>query len=356
MIFKFHFCTRVSFCRNKNESCMKSKIQIIMAPNKYKNFTNFLKPNEKLQILSTPESLKQSKQFSFRCLDCNEISTFAQASFANKMCVLKPNEFCAVCFRGKKDEHKFNKVKKDFFEKTGHILLTCEFGGDRKCTYECGKCKNINSSHVTNLFKNTGVCIKCQNDKNKRDFNELQTEIEEMGFKMDMKCNEYIDNKSLQIVCKCGNSFKVALHDLKRGRLCVECKMDRCFDSGVSFRDYILPSGKLVKIQGFENKGIDYILSNYKHPITKNQITEDDIIVGKQIGYFKYMFQNKEHKYYPDIYIKDTNLYIEIKSTFTLDSKYDVNMAKFNAMVEHGKQLHVLVFDNKGLNKILEYQ
>lgn len=326
-----------------------------MAPNKYKNFTNFLKPNEKLQILSTPESLKENKQLSFRCVDCNEISTFAQASFANKMCVLKPNEFCAVCFRGKKDEHKFDKIKKEILEKTGHTLLTCNFGGDRKCTYECKNCKTTCSSYYNNLLKSTGVCVKCQNIENRNEFSKLQQDVKELGFTLNMKETDYINNKSLQVICKCKNTFKVSLSDLKRGRMCIECKMDRCFDSGVNFRDYTLPSGRVVKIQGFENKGFDLLLTNYKHPITKHQITEDDIVVGKQIGYFKYMFQDKEHKYYPDIYIKDTNLYIEIKSTFTLDSKYDVNMAKFNAMKNYGKQLHVLVFDNKGLNKILEY-
>jgi hypothetical protein len=293
------------------------KTNIKMAPDKFKNFVNFLKSNDKLQIISTPESLFETKIFSFQCLDCNQISTFAQASFSNKMYNTEPKNFCAICIRNNRDLIKFNKIKTKVFTKTGHTILTCNFGGDRECTYKCGNCGNQSSGYYNNLLKNTGVCQACQNNKNKVDFDIIEKTITELGFKLDMKKEDYTDNKSLQIFCKCGNSFKISLHDLKRGRQCVECKMERCFDSGVKFRDYKFPSGRIVKIQGFEDKGLNYILSpEYINPITNTRVTEDDIIVGKQIGYFTYKMDmnDKVHRYYPDIHIKNTNLYIEIKS------------------------------------------
>lgn len=342
--------------RKKIEGERARRQEVTMPPGKFGNFCKFLSSNPNLVVISTADSLKETKKISFQCKVCDEISEFAQTSFSNKMYKIAPEDFCATCFKCKKDGGAFEVVKQEILDKTGHVLLTNNFGGDRKCTYACGKCNTVHSTYINNLRRSTGVCPNCQNDTNRNDFAEIERVVTELGFVLDMRSNDYTNNKSLQVICKCGNSFKVALSDLNRGRMCIECKMDRCFDAGVKFRDYTFPSGRVVKIQGFEDKGLDYILSTlYKNPITGKPVTEDEIIVGKQIGCFKYTLDDKEHRYYPDIHIKDTNLYIEIKSTFTLNSKYDINMAKFKGMQNHGKCLQVLVFDNKGLAEILEY-
>jgi hypothetical protein len=44
-----------------------------------------------------------------------------------------------------------------------------------------------------------------------------------------------------------------------------------------------------------------------------------------------YMIGTKMHKYYPDIYIPNENLIIEVKSTYTISQNLEMNQAKFEA-------------------------
>lgn len=79
-------------------------------------------------------------------------------------------------------------------------------------------------------------------------------------------------------------------------------------------KDYTFPSGKTVKVQGYENLALDELLQKYK---------EKDIFVGRktiqdEIGEFTFLGEdNKIHRYYPDIYIKSIHTIIEVKSNYT---------------------------------------
>jgi hypothetical protein len=72
---------------------------------------------------------------------------------------------------------------------------------------------------------------------------------------------------------------------------------------GYSYYDFEFPSGKVVRVQGYEPKVLANLLVDYD---------ENDIIVGVQniidcIGFFHYFYENETHRYYPDIYIKSEN-------------------------------------------------
>lgn len=73
------------------------------------------------------------------------------------------------------------------------------------------------------------------------------------------------------------------------------------------------------------------------------------IAVGNEIKPFDYMFENGIHKYYPDIHIKNTKIYIEVKSNYTFMKEFDKNIAKFLSFVDRDEQLIVLIFDEKEL-------
>ena len=84
-----------------------------------------------------------------------------------------------------------------------------------------------------------------------------------------------------------------------------------------SYKNYILPSGRIIRIQGFEDKALNILLTKYR---------EDDILYGpKEIhqitGIIKYKFEDQERKYFPDFYIKSENKIIEVKSIWTFDKK-----------------------------------
>jgi len=74
-------------------------------------------------------------------------------------------------------------------------------------------------------------------------------------------------------------------------------------------KPYILPSKKIIYVQGYENKFLDYIFN-------KNILTENEIIHEPFSIEYELLDKTKRY-YYPDFYIPRLNLIIEIKSTYT---------------------------------------
>ena len=108
-------------------------------------------------------------------------------------------------------------------------------------------------------------------------------------------------------------------------------------------KTYILPSKKEISIQGYEHFAIDELLKTYN---------EDDIITGNEnVPNIWYESNDKKHRHYVDIFIPNENLCIEVKSTWTLNSKKDNIFIKQAAAKELGYNYEIWVYDNKG-NKI----
>lgn len=110
---------------------------------------------------------------------------------------------------------------------------------------------------------------------------------------------------------------------------------------GNRYYDYILPSGKIIRIQGYEKYAIDYLL--------KNGYEEKDIkTVSKEKPSFRYDYLNKERIYKPDIYLEPDNLIIEVKSLFTYNLENLMNLEKEKSCVIQGFQFQFWIFDRKG--------
>jgi hypothetical protein len=114
--------------------------------------------------------------------------------------------------------------------------------------------------------------------------------------------------------------------------------------SRVKFINFTLPSGKLIKTQGYEKYGIDFLLKRYD---------EDDIINGikeinKTIGYIYYTYKDKKRKYYADFYIKSENKIYEIKSIWTYNANIEKNLLKKKACEDIGLKFEFLIFNYKG--------
>jgi hypothetical protein len=115
------------------------------------------------------------------------------------------------------------------------------------------------------------------------------------------------------------------------------------------YKNYILPSGKIVKLQGYEPIVLNKLLSIYE---------EEDIIIGaqeisKEIGQIKYIENDEEHTYYPDFFIKSKNLIIEVKSKWTYDKWLIKNELKKSACLDRGFDFKFIVLRNaKDINNI----
>lgn len=101
---------------------------------------------------------------------------------------------------------------------------------------------------------------------------------------------------------------------------------------GYSYHDFEFPSGKVVRVQGYEPIVLVKLLTKYD---------ENDIIVGLQniideVGFFHYEYDNNIRRYYPDIYIKSENQIIEVKSTYTFNKEKEKNLLKRESVINKG--------------------
>ena len=111
------------------------------------------------------------------------------------------------------------------------------------------------------------------------------------------------------------------------------------FASQMQYKNFTLPSGRIVKLQGYEPQILSDLLVKYD---------ESDIIIGVKemndvIGEILYTYDNVERRYYPDFYIKSTNTIIEVKSTYTFELHKEKNLAKEQACLRQGFNFKFIV-------------
>ncbi len=126
--------------------------------------------------------------------------------------------------------------------------------------------------------------------------------------------------------------------------------MDDIFDSdewlkksteNYSTKDYVFPSGRVVRIQGYEDKALDDLIKTYD---------EKDIVVDKEeirdmIGIISYYDSNgAKHRYVPDIYLKSLGHIIEVKSEWTYRVNQRVNELKKEACLKMGLGFSFMIY------------
>jgi hypothetical protein len=108
-------------------------------------------------------------------------------------------------------------------------------------------------------------------------------------------------------------------------------------------KEFIFPSGKIVRLQGYECKAVTELLKTY---------TESEIITETEcIPIIPYTdTEGKNHVYFPDIYIPKNNLLIEVKSQYTYNGFrgwYETNMQKHNASISAGYKHEFMIMGKK---------
>ncbi len=77
------------------------------------------------------------------------------------------------------------------------------------------------------------------------------------------------------------------------------------------------------------------------------------IIVSEFKDELYYTYNDKNHRYYPDFYHEKTNTIIEIKSRYTFDCDYEINLLKEKCSME--KDYNFLFIIDKDYNKFINY-
>lgn len=118
-------------------------------------------------------------------------------------------------------------------------------------------------------------------------------------------------------------------------------KYEEYTKTSFQYKDYIFPSGRIERIQGYENFAIDLLLKNHDE---KNIIISETEIT-KYIGKIKY---GKDRRYFPDIFLRDINKIIEVKSDYTYQCNLEENIQKREAIIKQGILFEFWIFDKKG--------
>jgi hypothetical protein len=240
---------------------------------------------------------------------------------------------------------KFDRIKNTMVEKYGVEYAaqneTC-MNKMKATTLKKYGVENANQSEeIKEKIKNTnlekyGCEYGLQNEevKEKRKI----TNLEKYGYTNPLQCEEIREK------CKTTCLKKYGVEYVSQNQEIYEKQNKNSY----YLKDYILPSGKIIKIQGYENYALD--------ELTKEDISENNIITGsKNVPEIWYIDNNgKKHRHFVDIYLPNINKCIEIKSTWTFKKQKNIVLLKQQA----GKNLNYLyeiwIYDNKG-NKVEFY-
>jgi len=119
--------------------------------------------------------------------------------------------------------------------------------------------------------------------------------------------------------------------------------------SSYYLKEYTLPSGSIIKIQGYEHYALDELFH-------QENIDEGDIVTGcKNVPTIWYTDVNeKRRRHFVDIFMPRQNKCIEVKSTWTFLTQKETIFLKQQAAKELGYLYEIWVYDGKG-NKVEFY-
>jgi|694.fasta_scaffold113499_3 hypothetical protein len=348
-----------------------------------RQYNNIIKHLNSLYDINTTldEYCKQDeniREFTYTCKLNGHKNILKTTSYINKRSLFTKNnipleDFCSICVKEKETNDNFEKYKEQLLNDKGHLLISYNLN-TRDAEYICGNCYEHGSTQMPNLMnKNLGSCPKCQNNKFRLSYNKLKEDVENHGFKLLTKPEEYKSNKQqLDVICKCGYQYKTYLVSIRQDKHCkVNCKNEKsektcmekynernvmhvddnfykCQDTYSTTKEYTFEETKRkINIQGTEDIIIKYILEN-ENKLLKRKINEDEIL-QQNIPSFKYQYEGKEHKYYPDFYIKDTKLIIEAKTINTHNKSHHkfTNYLKYKSSVRNGYNIMIIILNDK---------
>jgi len=107
-------------------------------------------------------------------------------------------------------------------------------------------------------------------------------------------------------------------------------------------KEYRLPSGKMIFLQGNEGLALDILLKLHG----EDDIITDAVQMETYIGKIKYFTEDGiEHRYYPDIFIKSLSMIIEVKSLYTYNYAKEINELKKLACINKGFSFNFMIIN-----------
>ena len=286
-----------------------------------------------------------------------------------------------------------NKDCNEFFNKKFHILYKTKVFTCKKCTWINGDKKHkqtllnkygtenmwdieeiknkkiltcLNKYGVQNVAQNIDIINKTKNTKKIKYIEQNKTlppslidkkqDLFEKYGTHNFRNSDYIKNKIKQTVLE-----RYGVDHISKSKEIQAIKRENCMNKyGVEFstqhpefaekagkncysiKEYTLPSGKIIKVQGYEPFALRDIINDEK-------INEADIITGcKNVPTIWYDdLEGNKHRHFVDIFIPSQNKCIEIKSSWTV--KKENVFLKQKAANALGYKYEIWVYNEKGL-------
>lgn len=114
------------------------------------------------------------------------------------------------------------------------------------------------------------------------------------------------------------------------------------------WKKFMFPSGRIEKIQGYEGFALTELLdAGYDESDIVISNSEIESFTGKV--WYDDFENDKQRKYYPDIYIKSENKVIEVKSNYTFKQNLQINLLKQKAVESLGISFEFWIYNSKGI-------
>jgi hypothetical protein len=120
--------------------------------------------------------------------------------------------------------------------------------------------------------------------------------------------------------------------------------MEKTQKNAKKFKPFIMPSGEIRKVQGYEPFALKELINIY----TEDQIKTERINVPR----IQYEINGKKRYHFPDIFIPHENKIIEVKSSWTYKCKEDNVLLKKKTCEDQGYKYEIWCFDSKGNKQV----
>lgn len=316
---KTHLCKKCGYEKRKDNNIEKYGVSTPLALNKYTyEFVKNYYEEQGCELIST-EYIGANEKLTYKC-KCGNINTSAFADFKNK------NARCRDC--GKKQQIETNLAKYGFVTPLKNEKVKEKIRNTTLVNYgviNISQSEEIKQKKVDKALKKYGVENISQSEEIKE--KKRQTTLKNYGFEYYFQSDEGKEKIKQSNISKYGFEYPA-----QNAEVLYKILIQRC-------KDYKLPSGKIIKLDGFENKAMDILLKNYKEEEIENCLLKVPAIIYKM---------DIKRVYYPDIYIKKENKIIEVKSNWTFKLDKEKNIIKKEACLKAGYKFEFWIFNKDG--------
>jgi hypothetical protein len=285
------------------------------------------------------KSFREILETSGYCRDC----TYKNAKIKRKeTClekygvesVMKNDEIKHIC--NKVTKYKYELLQ-EFLNNNNNIVINKNYSNEYlhanyKLDFLCTNiiCSKLISREFCKLVKFRTLCADCSriNAKETRKNTNIQT----------IGCENYFQSNDVKEQIKQTNIKKYGVEYCAQN-VDIAKKM---LSTGVRFKKYIFPSGRIEQIQGYENIALDEL-------INIELINENDIIIGcKNVPTIWYTTDDGiKHRHYVDIFISTQNRCIEVKGEWFYKRDKQILKLKKQEAENLGYKYELWVYNKK---------